>query len=71
MARTAALIVLALAVAASAWGREMTSAYVITAVANKAGLAGTDWHTDLTIYNPHSTSLPVVLQFLPCFVPWH
>jgi hypothetical protein len=45
--------------------RELTSAYVVTAVANKAGVAGTDWHSDLTIYNPQSVPLPLVLQFLP------
>jgi len=56
---TAALV---LATAASA--RELTSAYVVTVVANNPGAGGTDWHSDLTLYNPHQYPLPVVLQFL-------
>jgi hypothetical protein len=55
----------ALVLAATATAREMTSAYIVTAVANNAGAGGTDWHSDLTLYNPHEHSLPVVLQFLP------
>jgi hypothetical protein len=65
MSRRLLSLILALTLAASAGARELTSAYVITAAANKAGLEGTDWHTDLTLYNPHDASLPVVLQFLP------
>jgi hypothetical protein len=55
----------ALVLAAAASARELTSAYVVTAVANNAGAGGTDWHSDLTLYNPHNYELPVVLQFLP------
>jgi hypothetical protein len=55
----------ALVLAATAPARELTSAYVVTAVANNPGAGGTDWHSDLTIYNPHEYPLPVVLQFLP------
>ena len=55
----------ALLLAGAAVAREMTSVYVVTAAANTTGVAGTDWHTDLTLYNPQSDSLPVVLQFLP------
>ncbi len=54
-----------LALASGAFARELTSAYVITAAANKLGWSGTDWHTDLTLYNPHKKVLYVVLQFLP------
>ncbi len=53
------------AVAGVADAREMTSAYVITAAAHTPGLGGTYWYTDLTLVNPHTFSLPVVLQFLP------
>ena len=53
------------AAAKAAEGRELTSAYIVTAVANTAGAGGTDWHSDVTLYNPHSYALPVVLQFLP------
>lgn len=45
--------------------RELTWVYVVPAAANTTGLGGTDWHTDLTLYNPHTTSLPVVIHFLP------
>jgi hypothetical protein len=58
-------MLLTLAVPAGLAARELTSAYVVTAVANKVGMAGTDWHSDLTLYNPHSVALPVVLQYLP------
>lgn len=65
MIRFLTVIALVLAAALPAAARELTSVYLVTAVANKAGLEGTDWHSDLTLYNPHSFSLPVVLQFLP------
>jgi hypothetical protein len=65
MSRRLVVMLLALAVPVGVGARELTSAYVVTAVANKAGVAGTDWHSDLTLYNPQSVALPVVLQFLP------
>ncbi|MGC8915699.1 MAG: hypothetical protein ACP5NF_01815 [Thermoanaerobaculum sp.] len=52
-----------LAVTGSA--RELTSVYVVPAAANTLGRNGTDWHTDLTLVNPHDFTLPIVLQFLP------
>lgn len=58
------LIVLAL-VASAAQGRELSSMYVVPAAANTRGKNDTDWHTDLTLVNPHGFSLPIVLQFLP------
>lgn len=51
--------------AASAAAREFFSAYMIPAAASKAGKGGTDWHTDLTLVNPHNSPLPIVLYFLP------
>jgi len=54
-----------LALAGGALAREMTSVYVVTAVANKQGWLGTDWHTDLTLYNPHNKVLYVKVAFLP------
>ncbi len=54
-----------IAAGAPALAREMTSAYVVTAVANLPGAGGTDWHTDLTLYNPHSSVLYVKLVYLP------
>lgn len=65
MSRRLLGMVLLLAAPVSLTARELTSVYVVTAAANKAGLEGTDWHTDLTLYNPHEYALPVVLQFLP------
>ena len=64
MRSTVIAALVALLVAGAAWGREMTFVYVVTAAANTTGLAGTDWHTDLTMYNPQRDPLPVVLQFL-------
>jgi len=65
MIRRFLALTLALAAAGTAAGRELTSSYVITAVANTTGLEGTDWHSDVTIYNPHAFELPIVMQFLP------
>ena len=65
MVRKFVLAVVILAVGAPAFARELTSAYVITAVANKAGVAPTDWHSDLTLYNPQSRALSVNIFFLP------
>ncbi len=59
------MALLATLVAGTGAGRELTWVYVIPAAANTPGLGGTDWHTDLTLYNPHTTVLPVVLHFLP------
>lgn len=65
MGRKAILVALAAVVAATAGAREMTWVYVVPAAANTAGDGGTDWHTDLTLYNPHGTELPILIQFLP------
>lgn len=65
MFRRALALLLTVAAPAGLAARELTSAYVVTAVANKVGLAGTDWHSDLTLYNPQGATLPIVLQFLP------
>jgi hypothetical protein len=62
--RTLGLVLLLVGTGA-AWARELGRAYVITAAANKHGLAGTNWHTDLTLYNPHNHALSVVVQLLP------
>jgi len=59
------LLVFALVLGSQAAARELTSLYVVPAAANKPGVLGTDWHTDLTLVNPHEFSLPVFLQFLP------
>jgi len=65
MFRKVLIVAAMVALAGGAFARELTSAYVITAAANKQGWMGTDWHTDLTLYNPHTKVLYVVLQFLP------
>lgn len=64
MRRMIALCGLMLVVAQAGSAREMTSMYMVTQVANTTGQNSTDWHTDLTLYNPQAIALPVVVQFL-------
>ncbi len=65
MARVVLLASLVVGLATGAAARELTWIYVVPAAANTTGVNGTDWHTDLTLYNPQSSRLPVVVQFLP------
>ena len=65
MIRKLVLVGLIAAVAAPVAARELTAYYVIPAAANLTGEAGTDWHTDLTLHNPHTFTLSVTLVFLP------
>ena len=65
MTRRLLPLLLAAIVATPAMARELTAYYVVPAAANLAGAGGTDWHTDLTLHNPHSFSLSVTLVFLP------
>jgi hypothetical protein len=58
------ILMLLTVIAGAAEARELTWSYVVPAAANKAGNSGTDWHTDLTVYNPHTYNLPIVVQFL-------
>ena len=58
----ACLALFASALPASA---QLSLQWMVPAAANTAGLNGTVWHTDLSLHNPHSFELPVVLQFLP------
>lgn len=44
---------------------QLSLQWMVPAAADTAGLNGTYWHTDLSLHNPHSFELPVVLQFLP------
>ncbi len=44
---------------------QLSLQWMVPASANTPGLNGTDWHTDLSVHNPQSFELPVVLQFLP------
>lgn len=44
---------------------QLSLQWMVPAAANTAGLNGTFWRTDLSLHNPHSFDLPVVLQFLP------
>ncbi len=60
MIRRFLVLTLALAVAGTAAGRELTSSYVITAVANTTGLEGTDWHSDVTSTTRTACELPLV-----------
>lgn len=65
MKRILVAMAVSVVLAAGAQARELTSAYAVTAAANTAGKLGTDWHTDLTLYNPQQHDLPIVLHFLP------
>jgi len=65
MTRMVATGVMIVALAAGAQARELTSAYAVTAAANTPGRLGTDWHTDLTLYNPQQHAVPVIVHFLP------
>ncbi len=60
---TIALLVLALA--SSPVAAQLSLQWMVPAAANTAGLNGTYWHSDLSLHNPHSFELPVILQFLP------
>ena len=64
MNRKLLVLVVAMLVATAVQARELTWSYVVPAVANKEGAQDTDWHTDLTIYNPQDYNLPLVIQFL-------
>jgi hypothetical protein len=64
MRHKAIALMLLTVIAGAAEARELTWSYVVPAAANKAGNNGTDWHTDLTVYNPHKYNLPIVVQFL-------
>ena len=64
MVRAVVLASLIVGIATGAAARELTWIYVVPAAANTTGVNGTDWHTDLTLYNPQGSELPVVVQFL-------
>jgi hypothetical protein len=64
MRRIALTLILLTAVVGAAEARELTWFYVVPAAANTPGNNNTDWHTDLTVYNPHDYTLPIVLEFL-------
>jgi hypothetical protein len=63
--RRSLVLVAALAVAIPAAGQEMLSIQFFPVVARGAGLAGTQWVTDLTVHNPMSETVTVGLQFFP------
>lgn len=56
---------LALVGFASPAAAQLSLQWMVPAAANTAGLNGTYWRTDVSLHNPHSFELPVVLQFLP------
>ena len=64
MYRKALAVAMLVALAGVAQARELTWSYVVPATANKTGALGTDWHTDLTVVNPHNYNVPIVLQYL-------
>lgn len=50
---------------ASPVAAQLSLQWMVPAAANTPGLNGTYWRTDVSLHNPHSFELPVVLQFLP------
>ncbi len=64
MTRRLLPLILAVILASPAMARELTAYYVVPAAANLAGEGGTEWHTDLSLHNPHTFSLSVTLVFL-------
>ena len=65
MTRRLLPLVVAAMLASPAVARELTAYYVVPAAANLAGEGGTEWHTDLSLHNPHTFSLSVTVVFLP------
>ena len=59
------IALLAPALAPSPVAAQLSLQWMVPAAANTAGLNGTYWHSDLSLHNPHSFELPVILQFLP------
>jgi len=57
--------VLVMMVMASPVSAQLALQWMVPAAASTSGLNGTEWHTDLSLHNPHDFDLPVVLQFLP------
>jgi hypothetical protein len=56
------ILILAVAPAAEA---QLAADWIVVAAANTPGVGGTDWHSDLSLHNPHEYDLPVVIQLLP------
>jgi hypothetical protein len=63
--RRSLVLAAVLAFAASAAGQEIFPVQFFPVVARGAGLAGTQWVTDLTIHNPTEHPVTVGLQFFP------
>ena len=63
-ARTAAItLVFLMGATAPAWA-QLSDAWIVPAAANTPGDGGTYWHTDLSIQNPQTWTLPLVVQVL-------
>jgi len=56
--------ILALLLAAPAFGAELSDLYVIPAVAHATGATGELWQSDVSIFNPHSTPLALDLELV-------
>ncbi len=61
----ATIALLALVTTAPPAAAQLSLQWMVPAAANVAGLNGTNWHTDLSLHNPHSFELPVEIDFLP------
>lgn len=64
LAKTAAFAFILVLVVPEA-SAQLSLQWIVPAAANAPGRNGTEWHTDLSLHNPHDVDLPVVLQYLP------
>ncbi len=62
---TGAFVTVWLGLLAQTAAAQLATDWVIPAVAHTGGQRGTFWRSDVSLHNPHSYDLPVVVQLLP------
>jgi hypothetical protein len=60
-----AFVIVWIGLLAPAAAAQLATDWVIPATAHTAGQRGTFWRSDVSLHNPHSFDLPVVVQLLP------
>jgi hypothetical protein len=63
--RTLAITILCTGILTSPAYAQLSSDWMVPAVAHTEGARGSYWLTDLALHNPHDYELPVVVQLLP------
>jgi hypothetical protein len=63
--RNLAITILWTGILASSAYAQLSSDWIVPAVADTEGARGSYWRTDLSLHNPHAYELPVVVQLLP------